>query len=458
MNSAQVIVDYLIHEKIPYVLGIFGHGNVQFGEALKEREDEIRFIPVKNEQTAVLMAIGHAKETGRPLVVTTSIGPGATNLVTGAACAHINRLPVLLLPGDAFASGEGPVLQQIEGNVDANEGANDCLKPVSVYWRRITRPEQLQKALPEAFDRMMQPGNMGPAVLCLPMDVQAETYEFDLDALHLGRDHRLLQRTVPETGALERAAGYIARAERPIIIAGGGVIMSGAESDVKKLAEYTQIPVVQTQAGNGTMLFSHPLNAFSVGPAGSDCGNELARQADVVIGIGTRYTDFTTSSNTLFGPETRFININVSPVDVGKERGIKLLGDARATLELLIEEFKSLRQKERVEYVEECEELRKEWIERTTRWRELDRSPLPQSSIIAAVNDACGDNGIVVAAAGSLPGDLLRLWRTNSHDGYHIEYGYSTMGYEIAGGIGVKLAKPSRDVYVMVGDGSVLMA
>jgi len=263
MTAAQVIVAYLIHERVPYVLGIFGHGNVQLGEALKEREAEITFIQVKNEQSAVHMATAYAKMTGKPLAVTTSIGPGATNLVTGAACAHINRLPVLLLPGDVFSDSIGPVLQQIE-NSDGSL-ANDTLKPVSVYWRRISRPEQLQKVLPEAFDRMLQPGDMGPAVLALPMDVQAEAYSFDLEMLLRPRDDSW-QRTSPDPRSVKKASHLIARSKRPIIIAGGGVIMSRAWQELIELAEYANIPVVQTQSGNGTMLFSHPLNAFSTGP------------------------------------------------------------------------------------------------------------------------------------------------------------------------------------------------
>lgn len=460
MTAAQVIVEYLIHEKVPYVFGIFGHGNVQLGEALKEREDEITFIPVKNEQNAVHMATAYAKMTGRPLAVTTSIGPGATNMVTGAACAHVNRLPVLLLPGDAFADSIGPVLQQVEGNSDVESRANDTLKPVSVYWRRISRPEQLQKALPEAFERMLQPGNMGPAVLCLPMDVQAEAYDYDLETLLSPRDNEW-QRIAPDQRAIRKAAKLITAAQRPLIIAGGGVMMSRAWESLIDLAEYAKIPVVQTQAGNGTMLFTHPFNLFSLGPTGSDCGNAVAAEADLIIGVGTRYTDFTTSSETLFRPDAKFININISHVDIGKERAVKLFGDANIALKSLLEELKTCCAPNRAAYLAAVKKLREKWISLTTRWQTLDGHPLPQSTVIGTVNDFCAEQeSTVVCAAGSLPGDLLRLWRTkdSTRKEYHLEYGYSTMGYEIAGGIGVKLAAPLRNVYVMVGDGSFLMA
>jgi len=458
MTAAQVIVEYLIHEKVPYVLGIFGHGNVQLGEALKEREKEITFIQMKNEQTAVFMAIAYAKMTGKPLAVTASIGPGATNLVTGTACAHVNRLPVLLLPGDAFADSAGPVLQQIEGNVDGSL-ANECIKPVSVFWRRIMKAEQLQTILPQAFDRMLEPGEEGPVVLCLPMDVQAEAHDFDLEMLLKPRDKEW-QRVAPDPRAIKRAAELIAQAKRPLIIAGGGVLRSGAWGELIALAEYKIIPVAQTQAGNGALLFDHLLNAFSTGPTGSDCGNILASKADLVIGVGTRYTDFTTSSETLFGPRTQFININISHVDIGKQRAVKLLGDAKATLTLLLDELRSHDPIASHAYLREVEGLRKEWIDWTSTWRALEDIPLAQSAVIGIVNDFCGEKDVVVCAAGSLPGDLFALWCTKdpTRKGYHVEYGYSAMGYEIAGGIGAALADSERRVYVMVGDGSFLMA
>lgn len=459
LTAAQVIVEYLIAENVPYVLGIFGHGNVQLGEALKEREKEITFIPVKNEQNAVHMAAAYAKVTGQPLAVTTSIGPGATNLVTGAAAARVNRLPVLLLPGDSFTDSVGPVLQQVENNNAVEERANDTLKPVSAYWVRINKARQLQKRLPEAFDAMLRPGERGPATLCLPMDVQAEAWDFDMEMLLRPRD-KDWERVSPDARAVKRAAQLIRGAKRPFIIAGGGTIVSEAWDEVVELAELVGIPVAATQAGNGTMLHDHPLNVFSVGPIGSTCGNILASKADVIIGIGTRYSDFTTSSETLFGRDAQFININISHFDIGKERAVKMFGDAARGLGMLLKELKKEKLPTRRNYRQEIKTLQTKWIAGTDTLRAVESSPMAQSAIVGVVNDFCDERDVAVAAAGSLPRDLLQLWRTQdpTRRGYHMEYGYSTMGYEIAGAIGVKLADPSRTVYSMVGDGSFLMA
>ncbi|MDA2936316.1 thiamine pyrophosphate-binding protein [Patescibacteria group bacterium AH-259-L05] len=461
LTASQVIVRYLINEGIPYVLGILGHGNVQFGEALKEAENKIRYIQLKNEQNGVHIATGYAKMTGRPLAVTTSIGPGTTNLVTGAAAARVNRLPVLLLPGDAFVDATGPLLQQIEGNKVADEMASDALTPVSKYWVRITRPEQLMKRLPEAFDAMFEPGEQGPAVLCLPMDLQAMAYDYDLKTLLKPRDSQW-ERIAPDQRAVKRTVDALIRAKRPLIIAGGGVIRSKAWSEVVKLAELAVIPVVSTHAGNGTMLFNHPLNAYTVGPDGSLCGNNIAEKADLVIGIGTRYTDFTTRSETLFGRDVQFININICPFDLSKERAIKLWGDAQTTLKILLRQLrgkKSYFQKLRKSYFNSVQVHREKWIKIVEEVTNEESYPMTQARIIGILNDFTDRRAVVVSAAGSLPGHLLRFWKTKDPTrlGYHLEYGFSTMGYEISGGIGVKLADPTRNVYVIIGDATFLM-
>lgn len=458
ITSSQVIVKYLINEGIPYILGIFGHGNVQLGEAIKEHEDKIRYIQLKNEQNGVHIAIAYAKMTGRPLAVTTSIGPGTTNLVTGAAAAFVNRRPVLLLPGDAFAERVGPVLQQIEGRHTADEMATDTLKPVSRYWIRITRADQLRQELPRAFEAMLKPGEEGPATICLPMDLQAESYDYDLDVLLKPRDKEW-ERIAPDERAVKRAAEAIKNAKRPLIIAGGGVIYSEAWEELIKFAEKITAPVVQTHAGNGAILFDHPLNAFTAGPDGTLCGNNLAEKADLVIGVGTRYTDFTTRSETLFGRGVQFININISPFDVGKERAIKLWGDAKVALEMLLEGLGD-KKFDKKEYFEEIQTERKNWIKIFEEVTHEDSHPMTQVRVIGVLNDSKDEKAVVVCAAGSLPGHLLRFWKNTdpTRKSYHLEYGFSTMGYEIPGGIGVKLADPSRNIYVMIGDASFLMA
>jgi 3D-(3,5/4)-trihydroxycyclohexane-1,2-dione acylhydrolase (decyclizing) len=459
LTAAQMVVRYMVNEGIPYVLGIFGHGNLQLAEALKENDGQIRFIQVKNEQNGVHIATAYAKMTRRPLAVTSSIGPGTTNLVTGAAGARINRIPVLLLPGDAFARREGPILQEVEGNPVADEMASDCLKPVSKYWMRVYRPEQLCQELPRAFEAMLEPGNEGPATICLPQDLQAMAYDYDADILLKPRDKEC-ERIAPDERALRRAINCIREAKRPLIIAGGGVVCSESWEELIGLAEQIIAPVVHTQAGNGTMLFDHPLNAFSIGPDGSLCGNTLAKKADLVIGVGTRYTDFATCSKTLFSREVSFININICSFDVGKERAIKLWGHAKVSLRMILDGLKGENLKEaRKSYYEEIKKARKEWTEIVERVTHEESSPMTQARVIGVLNDLTDEKAVVVHAAGSLPGHLLRFWKTKdpTRKGYHAEYGYSCMGYEIPGGIGVKLADPSRNVYVMVGDGSFLM-
>jgi 3D-(3,5/4)-trihydroxycyclohexane-1,2-dione acylhydrolase (decyclizing) len=466
LTAAQAIVKYLIAEGVPYVVGIFGHGNAQLGQALYENRDSIGFICVKNEQNAVHIAAAYAKMTGRPLAVTASIGPGSTNLVTGAGAARVNRLPVLLLPGEALSDGVGPVMQQVESL--HNETANEALKPVSKYWARLGRPQELQRKLREAFDAMLEPGDQGPATICLPMDVQSEPAEFDLSTLLRPRDEEPL-RMAPDGPRLRRAAERLRWAKRPLIIAGGGVLRSGAEEELIQLAELLGAPVVSTQSGRGSILFEHPLNAFTIGPTGTWSGNRLAKKADLVIGIGTRYTDFATASETLFESRPEFVNINMCYFDVGKQRAIKLWGDAKVTIGQLLEQLKSAgvnprgtghgeKYTSKESYFEEIQRERNTWIKESTRWRTMPGDPIPQSTALGVINDFIDKNGVVISAAGNLPGDMSKLWRDKDRLGYICEWGFSTMGYEIAGGFGAKLACPDREVIVCVGDMSFLMA
>jgi 3D-(3,5/4)-trihydroxycyclohexane-1,2-dione acylhydrolase (decyclizing) len=467
MTAAHALVEGLVAEGVECVFGILGHGNVQLGQALAEARSRIRYVPVKNEQAAVHAAIAWARQKGTPLAVTTSVGPGATNLVTGAACARINRLPVLLLPGEVFSDGVGPVLQQLETLHGAT--VNDTLKPVSKYWARLARPEQLRRVLREAFDAMLEPGNEGPATVCLPMDVQAMAGEFDEQWLRAPRDRRS-QRVTAGADSLREAADLLLRAERPFLISGGGVIRSGAQNQVRALAEALQMPVAHTQAGKGALAWDHPLNVYGLGPTGSRVANSLARHADVILGVGTRYADFTTASETAFRADARFININLSYSDVGKERGLKLWGDAAATLaalQALAAEHLSqsgpaalLRERREGGYGHALANARRDWLTEVEAWLHRPGTPMRQSAAIGVINEFISPRSVVLSAAGSLPGDLQRLWRDKSDDGlgYLCEYGYSTMGFEIAGGLGARMASPDREVIVLVGDMSFLMS
>lgn len=468
LTVAQAIVRYLIAEGVEYVFGILGHGNVVLGEALAEAKGKIRYVSVKNEQNAVHMAVAYARMTGRPLAVTTSVGPGATNLVTGVAMARVNRLPVLLLPGEIFADGVGPVLQQVESTIDVT--ANECLKPVAKYFARVTRPEQLRRKLREAFDAMMTPGDMGPAVLTLPMDVQAMSFPYDTELLFAPRD-RDMSRIVPETSKIVEAADWIAKAKRPMIVSGGGAYYSRAWEAVEKLAELIGAPVATTQSGTGILLDEHPLSVNGIGPCGSQAANRLAREADLIVGVGTRYADFTTGSETAFARDARFVNVNIAAFDVGKQNAFRLWGDARLTVSALVESLRARKVKAAgtgtgaaytgtSAWAREVKRVRDVWRRERKKWLELESRPLAQTRAIAIVNEVLGADGTITAAAGSLPGDLQRVWRAldPARQGYLCEYGYSTMGFEIPGALGVKLALPQRHVVAMVGDYSFLMA
>ena len=439
-------------------LGIFGHGNVAgIGQAL-EQDACLPYYLVRNEQAMVHTASAFAKTSNRmrTLVCTTSIGPGATNMVTGAAVATINRLPVLLLPGDIFARRDvAPVLQQLESSASQDVSVNDCFKPVARYWDRIQRPEQILTALPAAMRVLTSPSETGAVILALPQDVQAEAYDYP--------EHFFRKRVWPiarprcDSTLLGAGADWIRSARRPLLIAGGGVLYSEASQALAAFASQTGIPVVETQAGKGSLPYDHPQCLGAIGVTGTPGANILAREADLIIGVGTRYSDFTTASQSAFqNPSVRFLNINVSEFDAGKQSALPLMGDARVTLEELCSLLAGVRVQN--SYAEQLQKFRAAWEREVDRIYSLNVGvPISQGEVIGVVNEVSGAHDVVVCAAGSLPGDLHKLWRTREPNGYHLEYGYSCMGYEIAGGMGVKMAAPDRDVYVMVGDGSYLM-
>jgi 3D-(3,5/4)-trihydroxycyclohexane-1,2-dione acylhydrolase (decyclizing) len=438
--------------------GIFGHGNVAgIGQALQQNPD-FRFYQTRNEQAMVHSATAYAKVKNRlqAFACTTSIGPGATNMITGAATATVNRLPVLLLPGDIFARRNvAPVLQQIESELSQDFSANDCFKPVSRYWDRINRPDQLLTALPEAMRVLTSPAETGAVTLALPQDVQTEA--FDYPAAFFRKRVWNVARNRPDRTALETAAQWIRGSKQPLIVAGGGVIYSEATGALREFVDATGIPVGETMAGKGSLPFDHTLCMGAVGATGTLAANRLARDADLVIGIGTRYSDFTTASKTAFqNPDLRFININVTGFDAAKHSALGLVGDARATLEELAALLGGWHVAN--EYEAAARRLHDEWDAEVQRIYDVRLAPLPsQGELIGAVNEGSDPDAIMVCAAGSLPGDLHKLWRARSPKNYHMEYGNSCMGYEIAGGLGAKMAAPERDVYVMVGDGSYLM-
>jgi 3D-(3,5/4)-trihydroxycyclohexane-1,2-dione acylhydrolase (decyclizing) len=439
-------------------LGIFGHGNVAgIGQAL-EQDPGLPYYLFRNEQAMVHTAAAFAKTSNRLrcLICTTSIGPGATNMVTGAALATINHLPVLLLPGDIFAQRNvAPVLQQLESSTSQDISVNDCFKPVSRYWDRINRPEQILTALPAAMRVLTSPSETGAVVLALPQDVQAEA--FDCPEQFFERRVWAIARLRCDSKLLTNAAEWIRSARRPLIVAGGGVIYSDASHALKKLAAQTGMPVVETQAGKGSLPYDHPQALGAIGVTGTPGANVLAREADLIIGIGTRYTDFTTASQTAFqNPSVRFVNVNVGEFDASKQMALPLVGDARVTLEELTESLAGFQVEE--SYSARLKSLRADWEKEVDRIYNLNLGPpISQGEVIGVVNEVSDARDVVVCAAGSLPGDLHKLWRTRDPKGYHVEYGYSCMGYEISGGLGVKMAAPDREVYILVGDGSYLM-
>ena len=468
LTTAQALTRFLINqhvelddgEEVPFFAGvwaIFGHGNVAgIGEALYQVRDQLPTYRGHNEQSMALAAIAFAKARQRQqvMVATTSIGPGATNLVTAAGVAYVNRLPVLLVPGDVFASGQpDPVLQQSENFADGSSTVNDALRPVSRYFHRITRPEQLIQALPRAMVALTDAALCGPATISICQDVQSLAFDYPKHMFEK-RVWRL-RRQGPDQHELNQAVSTLLAAKQPVIVAGGGVRYSLAENELQAFAKRHQIPVIETQAGKSSMLASDPLNAGAVGVTGVDSANELAANADVVLAVGTRLQDFISGSNTLF--KGQVIQLNVQPIDVVKYRAQSLLSDARLGLQALSSQLGDYMSPEA------WQQRNQEGI---SAWALLCEGILPaaddqaipsDAQVVAAVNVTVDVNAVVVAAAGSLPSELHKHWRAEQVGGYHLEYGYSCMGYEICGGVGAKLACPDREVVVMVGDGSYMM-
>ena len=486
LTVAQAVVRFLERQYVerdgvesPFFAGcwgIFGHGNVAgIGEALLEREQwassqgqdrtgehVLRYHQARNEQAMVHAAVGYARHRDRlaAFACTSSVGPGATNMVTGAAVATVNRIPVLLLPGDVFATRvANPVLQELEDPRSHDVSVNDCLKPVSRYWDRVNRPEQLPVTLLAAMRVLTDPAETGAVTLALPQDVQAEAWDWD-DDLFTRRVWHLARRPVA-ADALARAAALVRAARRPLLVAGGGVLYSGATEALRGFVEATGIPVAETQAGKGGLPYDHPQAVGAIGATGTTAADALAAEADLVIGVGTRYTDFTTASQTVFAdPGVRFVNLNVAAFDVHKLAAEALLGDARTGLEQLTDALSGWRAPDG--HTARATALAREWDATVQAAYDAGHRPRPsQAEVIGVVNTLTRPQDVVVCAAGSMPGELHKLWRTRDRKGYHVEYGYSCMGYEIAGGLGVRMAVldagEDRDVVVMVGDGSYLM-
>ncbi|MET9425224.1 3D-(3,5/4)-trihydroxycyclohexane-1,2-dione acylhydrolase (decyclizing) [Streptomyces sp. NPDC006540] len=470
LTTAQALVAFLArqyterdgrrHRLIGATWGIFGHGNVAgVGQALLEAHKDMPFLQGRNEQSMVHAAVGHARQSRRlsAQAVTTSIGPGATNLVTGAALATINHLPVLLLPGDTFATRPAdPVLQQLEVPYAGDVSVNDCLRPVSRWFDRIVRPEALVPAALQAVRVLTDPAQTGAVTLALPQDVQAEAYDWP-EEFFAERTWRI-RRPRPDAEALAQAAAAVRSARRPLLVAGGGVHHSEAEEALRAFADATGIPVASTQAGKGSLPYDHPCDIGGIGHTGTATADDLARTADLVIGVGTRWSDFTTASSTLFRHETVcFVNLNITAFDAHKMAGLSVVADARAGLE----ELTAALGDHRVEgdYRARYTSAKAAWEERVTAaFAAPDPDAAPtQAQVLGALDALVTGDDILINAAGSLPGDLHKLWRSRSADQYHVEYGYSCMGYEIPAAIGVAMAAPGRPVWALVGDGTYLM-
>ncbi|MEW1902924.1 MULTISPECIES: 3D-(3,5/4)-trihydroxycyclohexane-1,2-dione acylhydrolase (decyclizing) [unclassified Streptomyces] len=467
LTTAQALVRFLAAQYterdgerrrlIAATWGIFGHGNVAgIGQALVENASPMPFHQGRNEQAMVHAAVGYARQSNRlsAHAVTTSIGPGATNLVTGAALATINHLPVLLLPGDTFATRPAdPVLQQLQLPYAGDVSVNDCLRPVSAYFDRVVRPEALVPAALEAVRVLADPAATGAVTLALPQDVQAEAYDWPGE-FFAERTWRV-RRPRPDADELDAAVRAVKAAERPLVVAGGGVRYSGAEEALRTFAERTGLPVATTQAGKGVLPYDHPCDVGGVGHTGTETADALARTADLVIGVGTRYTDFTTASGTLFPGGARFLNLNVTGFDAHKQAALPLVADAREGLTALTGALDGHRSRD----PEEWASAKRDWQRRVgAAYAVPDEDARPtQTQVLGALDTLVDGSDILINAAGSLPGDLHKLWRPRSADQYHVEYGYSCMGYEIPAAIGVLLATPGRPVWALVGDGTYLM-
>ncbi|MDN3240103.1 3D-(3,5/4)-trihydroxycyclohexane-1,2-dione acylhydrolase (decyclizing) [Glycomyces tritici] len=473
LTTAQALVRFLAAQYserdgdeqrlIPGVWGIFGHGNVAgLGQALlqaaRTREADLPYYLARNEQAMVHAAAAYAKMKNRlqAFACTASTGPGSTNMITGAALATTNRLPVLLLPSDMFASRvPDPVLQQLEDTRAGDVSVNDAFRPVSKYFDRISRPAQLIPAALAAMRVLTDPVETGAVTLCLPQDVQAEAFDWPVDFFR--RRVWRVGRVAPEPSAVERVSALLRSAEKPLIVAGGGVVYSEAEAELRAFAEATGIPVADTHAGKGAVPWDHPQAVGGLGSTGTSAANALAAQADVVLGIGTRYSDFTTASHTVFGdPDVTFANLNVARLDAAKHSAEMLLADAKTGLAALTKALDGWSVAD--EYRAETRRLAEEWNAKADACFNLGHGPLPaQTEILGALNEALDDSDVVINAAGSMPGDLQMLWRARDPKAYNVEYAFSCMGYEIAAGVGTKMAAPDREVVVLVGDGSYLM-
>ncbi|PQP83859.1 3D-(3,5/4)-trihydroxycyclohexane-1,2-dione acylhydrolase (decyclizing) [Paenibacillus sp. PCH8] len=460
LDQQYISVDGVETKFVKGIIGIFGHGNVTgIGEALERSPGSLTYMQGKNEQGMVHTAAAYAKQKNRRQIYacTTSIGPGALNMITAAATATVNRIPVLLLPGDNFATREpDPVLQQLEVSSDYTISATDPFKAVSKYWDRIVRPEQLMIAVTQAMRVLTDPAETGAVTLALPQDVQAEAYDYPES--FFARKVHYLDRRPPVQAAIDRATQQIARGSKPLLVAGGGVLYSEASAQLVEFAEAFGIPIAETQAGKSAVSWDHPLNVGAIGVTGSLAANRLAREADVIIGVGTRFSDFTTASRSAFQhPEVSFININLNSMDAAKLGGEAILADAREGLQALQKELQQL-QYQSAYGASEVADLRDEWNAEVDRlYAAQHESGLAQTTAVGIVNRTIDPSSVIVCAAGSLPGDLHRLWRAAEPKTYHMEYGFSCMGYEVSGAFGAALAEPDREVYAMVGDGSYLM-
>jgi len=460
LDAQYVELDGTEHKFIQGVMGIFGHGNVTgLGEALEYGDSGLRFIPGSNEQGLVHAATAFAKQRDRLgiFACTSSIGPGATNMITGAASATVNRIPVLLLPGDVFASRQpDPVLQQIETPWDYTVNVNNAFKPVSRYWDRIERPEQLMIAGMNAMRVLTDPVETGAVTLCLPQDTQAEAFDYPESFLEKKVWH--LDRLALNPRALKEAVSILSSAQKPLIMAGGGVHYSQAAETLRGFAETFGIPVSETQAGKSAMSWKDPMSVGAVGVTGTSAANLLAKDADVVLVVGSRLQDFTTASKQVFASEVKLLHLNVSKFDGLKMDSIMLQADAKSGLESLREELSKAGFQTSTEYRDRITQLQSEWNAEVDRLYNLtSEDGNVQTSIVGTLNEFMAPEDVVLCAAGSLPGDLHRLWRSELPKTYHMEYGYSCMGYEVAGGLGAKLAMEKGEVYVIVGDGSYLM-
>lgn len=468
LTMAQALVKFLTQQYVERdgveqkffagAFGIFGHGIVGgVGQALQQMP-EFPYYQTRNEQASVHAAAAYAKVKNRmqTMVCLSSIGPGATNMITGAALATINRLPVLLLPGDIFARRNvAPVLQQLESEHSQDLSVNDCFKPVSRYWDRLNRPDQLLMTLPEVMRVLTSQADTGAVTLALPQDVQAEAYNYPVE-LFRKRVWRVA-RNRPDASLLKLAAQWIRESKRPMIVAGGGVIYSDATGTLKKFVDATGIPVGETMAGKGSLRYDHPLSLGAIGATGTLAANRIAHDADLVIGIGTRYSDFTSASKTAWqNPGVRFININVMEFDAYKHYALPVVGDAQVTLDELLALLEGYSAD--AAFMAEAKQLHDDWQVEVERIYSIRNAPLPsQGELIGLLNELSSPEGIMINAAGSMPGDLHKLWRARHPKNFHLEYGYSCMGYEIPAGLGAKMAAPEREVYVIIGDGTYLM-